>query len=831
MVSFVPTVPGTYQWVATYSGDSNNPAISSPQGEEPETVIPASPSITTSASFCAGNVVGSAVLRDAATITGGYNVTGTVSFSLTLPSGTTISVGSPVAVNGTGTYNSPTYTATQVGTYTWHATYSGDTLNNGAVDNGVNESLSTVKATPCLVTQASLTYKTNPCGSVTGSAIPQDTAVLSGGYNIGNTGTLTFVLKAPDGSTADTEVINVNGAGTYKTNNLNLATQVGTYTWLVTYSGDTLNLSVNDQGGPAEQVVAIGAPVTISGKKYNDIKGNDSSCGGIGSDDVGLAGVTINLYLNGGSTPVASTLTGADGSYSFTNLAAGTYTVKEVVPSGWTQTYGKGGYTISAVGGQTYTGKNFADFENITISGLKYNDLNGDGNRDAGEPGLAGWVIDLTNGCTTITATTGSDGTYSFTNVGPGTYTVTEESQSGWLRTSLPANYTVIATSGNDVSGLVFGNIKVKTCNCEISNIYYVINGCTTVTDISGKLHQGDTVKVYFTLSSAETISFVSYTAPDSYFVAEHASEQVIFDSDTGSFSPGQHSLTIVVPNCNYQVDFICGTPIETLGPAGSNNFYTPQGRLFDADNGGTTAQCTFIQNCGGNSSISGSVYSDRDNDGKKDAGEAGIANVKVVLTGTSSIGQKVKIALYTDASGNYKFTGLKAGTYKVTEGSCDAYFDGKDTAGSSGGTVSGDIICGITIGNGVNCTGNNFGELDSSSISGTVYKDVNTSGTLSSTDTGLANVKITLTGVNDLGASVTIVTYTDANGNFSFVGLRKGTYSVTEATPLGYRTKTNTVGLVNGVTDGTVSGDSITNIALAWGVDGAGYNFGEVKI
>ena len=61
--------------------------------------------------------------------------------------------------------------------------------------------------------------------------------------------------------------------------------------------------------------------------------------------------MTINLYLNGGSTPVASTVTAADGSYSFTNLGPGSYSVQEVVPAGSTQTGGLGGYTISATSG------------------------------------------------------------------------------------------------------------------------------------------------------------------------------------------------------------------------------------------------------------------------------------------------------------------------------------------------------------------------------------------------------------------------------------------------------------------------------------------------
>src|SRR5262249_45618324 len=34
---FLPTVAGTYNWVAVYSGDSHNAAVSSPFGDEPET--------------------------------------------------------------------------------------------------------------------------------------------------------------------------------------------------------------------------------------------------------------------------------------------------------------------------------------------------------------------------------------------------------------------------------------------------------------------------------------------------------------------------------------------------------------------------------------------------------------------------------------------------------------------------------------------------------------------------------------------------------------------------------------------------------------------------
>jgi hypothetical protein len=37
---FVPTVAGTFQWVAAYSGDDNNAAVSSPFGSEPQKAVP-----------------------------------------------------------------------------------------------------------------------------------------------------------------------------------------------------------------------------------------------------------------------------------------------------------------------------------------------------------------------------------------------------------------------------------------------------------------------------------------------------------------------------------------------------------------------------------------------------------------------------------------------------------------------------------------------------------------------------------------------------------------------------------------------------------------------
>ena len=85
---------------------------------------------------------------------------------------------------------------TEVGTYTWHATFSGDSLNSGAVDTGDNESVSSAKASPSVLTQASVTGN-----GVVGTDSTSDTATVTGGDD--PTGTIQFSIKAPDGTSSN----------------------------------------------------------------------------------------------------------------------------------------------------------------------------------------------------------------------------------------------------------------------------------------------------------------------------------------------------------------------------------------------------------------------------------------------------------------------------------------------------------------------------------------------------------------------------------------------------------------------------------------------------
>ncbi len=111
----------------------------------------------------------------------------------------------------------------------------------------------------------------------------------------------------------------------------------------------------------------------ISGTTYRDLTGNGAS-GALSPQ----AGATVELFKTGGSSPIATTVSGSNGAYSFTKLATGDYKVKEVEPSGWVQTGGVGGHKVDLTrSGQAVTGRNFDSFDAALLStswvtGIKY---------------------------------------------------------------------------------------------------------------------------------------------------------------------------------------------------------------------------------------------------------------------------------------------------------------------------------------------------------------------------------------------------------------------------------------------------------------------------
>ena len=110
-------------------------------------------------------------------------------------------------------------------------------------------------------------------------------------------------------------------------------------------------------------------------------------------------------------------------------------------------------------------------------------------------------------------------------------------------------------------------------------------------------------------------------------------------------------------------------------------------------------------------SSLAGFVYADPNNNGIKEVGEPGIANVGITLTGTDYLGDQVFLTANTAADGSYSFTGLTPGSYTISKAPPPGYITGIDTPGSLGGTTANDQLF-VNLGENKNGLNYNFGEL-----------------------------------------------------------------------------------------------------------------------
>ncbi len=198
----------------------------------------------------------------------------------------------------------------------------------------------------------------------------------------------------------------------------------------------------------------------VSGAKINDLNGNGVRDAG----EPGVPGWTVYLYR--GDTLVDTAVTGADGTYTFTVCAGGDYTVREADVDGWVPTSSTS-LTFTAASGTDQSGLDFLNFQCFTVSGFKYDDLNGNGVADEGEPGLAGWTIELyRNGALYATDVTDGNGAYSFTVCENGDYEVKEVSQDGWISTG-PTSFSFTAVSGQDQSGDFLNFLLGQICGAK----------------------------------------------------------------------------------------------------------------------------------------------------------------------------------------------------------------------------------------------------------------------------------------------------------------------------------------------------------------------------
>jgi hypothetical protein len=266
---FQPTELGEYRWTAEYSGDNDNTSAAETCNafNELNLVEKATPGISTQAS---ANVALGGSIRDTATLSGGLDPGGTVTFRAYGPDNSGCA-GAPAFTStvpvASRSAESASFIPVQPGEYRWTAEYSGDAKHNAATSgcNAANESVTVSKASPSLSTQASADV-------VVGGQI-RDTATLAGGQ--GPTGTIIFRAYGPNdvncsGVPAFTDTVPVSGNGPHESGAFS-PTQPGDYRWVAEYSGDANNEpAASPCNAPNERVTV--APFTDDTPPQTTIK-------------------------------------------------------------------------------------------------------------------------------------------------------------------------------------------------------------------------------------------------------------------------------------------------------------------------------------------------------------------------------------------------------------------------------------------------------------------------------------------------------------------------------------------------------------------------------
>ena len=356
---------------------------------------------------------------------------------------------------------------------------------------------------------------------------------------------------------------------------------------------------------------------------------------------------------------------------------------------------------------------------------------------------------------------------------------------------TIPITFTGNTAPNNDfgelLPGSLSGNVYVDSNNNGIKEVNEAgIGGVTVILTNS----DGATAPIA-TITAADGSYQFNNLMPGSYSIQESQPSSYLDGKDTlGSLSGTQAN------------DLFTSIPLN-VGASGINyNF----GELLA-------------------SSLAGKVYVDSNNNGVLDPSEAGIASVTLTLTGTNDLGTPVSATTTTAADGTYSFNGMRPGTYTIAETQPANFLDGKTNAGSLGGVVTNNQIASISLPSGTNGVSYNFGEVSNGTLAGKVYFDANDNGVLDPGEIGIPSVSVTLTGINDLGNSVSVTITTAADGSYSFTGLRPGLYAVGDIQPAGYL-----LGKSNPGSDGGIAGaNQITAITLPVSATAISYNFGVV--
>ena len=438
---------------------------------------------------------------------------------------------------------------------------------------------------------------------------------------------------------------------------------------------------------------------------------------------------------------------------------------------------------------------NFGEITPASIGG------NVGANTPDGKVGIEDVTIQLFNADGDLVAETLTDenGDYEFTGLTPGAYSIVEVQPEGFL----DAEESLGSIDGVQVGSAAndrFTNIVLGSGDQGVNYDFCEHTPSSIGGNVGANVPGGDKVGI-------ADVTIQLFNA-DGDLVAETLTDEN-GDYEFTDLGPGTYSIVEQQPDgfvdAEESLGSIRGVEVGTINNDRFSNIVLgagEQGVNYD-----------FCEDTP--SSIGGNVGANVPGGNK-----VGIAGVTIQLFNAD--GDLVAETL-TDENGDYEFTDLGPGTYSIIERQPDGFLDAEESIGSirgvEVGTVTNDRFNNIVLGAGEQGVNYDFCEHTPASIGGNVGANTPDG------KAGIADVTIRLFNADgDLVAE----TLTDENGDYEFVGLEPGEYSIIEVQPDGFIDAEESIGSVRGVQVGSASNDRFSNIVLGSGDQAVNYDFCE---
>ncbi|MBN2473963.1 MAG: VCBS repeat-containing protein, partial [Pirellulales bacterium] len=474
----------------------------------------------------------------------------------------------------------------------------------------------------------------------------------------------------------------------------------------------TLPVSHDD---PTRDAGLVYLPASIRGRQFYDVDGDGRRDAG----EPALDGGKIKLlHRNGQLLTTATTarvdLDGNDqidpeaesGLYAFENLVPGTYYIEQEIAADWVQSLPGGqegsapGYMIALASGQEESGRDFGTYPLPEIEGVVWHDLDGNGIRDAAEPGRAATdvALYLAGGALVATTATDGQGRYRFEDVSPGDY---------YLKFTPPAG-CLLGLPGQGDDETSDSDAHPWTGMTEVFTLFVTANGpgpdaavtCRPATLESRAFHDLDEDGTWDAAESGVPgldVELVyagedgAWGGDDDVSVATQAAD----GCGTCTFAdlpPGDYYLrrpTLAGVGFSSGVD-----PITTRSPV----FRLAAGQRLTHDTGLTYEPCT----------VRGQQFDDRNGNGSRDPDEPGIDGWTIELRhpGGQLLATAVTAAIDLDGNGQtdpatesgwYWFAGLPTGIYRVEQRMPDGWQQSRPVVPAPGYTVQLDSSGGLS--------------------------------------------------------------------------------------------------------------------------------------